>query len=79
MKVVTVIGYLLGAVLGFVGGVLLTFLCTPLLWKLEDIMHIELAGHSGPSEWVLIAGGLLGAAIFFVVKQIISRASRSAA
>jgi hypothetical protein len=26
---------------------------TPLLWKLEDVVHVELAGHSGPSDWVI--------------------------
>ena len=25
---------------------------TPLLWKLEPVLHMELAGHSGPSDWV---------------------------
>jgi ABC-type antimicrobial peptide transport system permease subunit len=25
---------------------------TPLLWKLEPILNMELAGHSGPADWV---------------------------
>lgn len=25
---------------------------TPLLWRLEPILHMELAGHSGPSDWI---------------------------
>jgi hypothetical protein len=40
-----------------VGGFFFTFiaaiLCTPLLWRLEPVLGIELAGHSGPSDWVL--------------------------
>lgn len=33
----------------FVGGMLLT----PVLWRLEPVVGLELAGHSGPSDWVL--------------------------
>jgi hypothetical protein len=33
----------------------LAIVLTPVLWKLEDVVHIELAGHSGPSDWVLYA------------------------
>lgn len=28
-------------------------LLTPVLWRLEPILGIELAGHSGPSDWVI--------------------------
>jgi hypothetical protein len=38
---------------GFVIGFITAMLCTPLLWKLEPILNIELAGHSGPSDWVM--------------------------
>jgi hypothetical protein len=27
-------------------------LLTPALWHLEPILHMELAGHSGPSDWI---------------------------
>lgn len=33
-------------------GAMATILLTPLLWDLEPVLHIELAGHSGPSDWV---------------------------
>jgi hypothetical protein len=33
----------------FVTGVLLT----PLLWRLEPVLGLGLAGHSGPSDWIL--------------------------
>jgi hypothetical protein len=39
-----------GFVVGFVAGVL----CTPILWKLEPILNVELAGHSGPADWVML-------------------------
>lgn len=33
-------------------GFILAMLITPLLWKLEEVVPIELAGHSGPAIWV---------------------------
>ena len=30
-------------------------LMTPVLWKLEPVLGVELAGHSGPSDWILLA------------------------
>lgn len=50
---------LIAAVLSFPVGGLIAFLCTPLLWRLEGLFHVELAGHSGPSDWILIAAGLM--------------------
>jgi hypothetical protein len=38
---------------GFVIGFIAAMLCTPLLWKLEPVLKMELAGHSGPSDWVM--------------------------
>jgi hypothetical protein len=38
---------------GFVIGFIVAMLCTPLLWRLEPVLGIELAGHSGPSDWVM--------------------------
>jgi len=38
---------------GFVFGFIGAMLCTPLLWRLELVLGIELAGHSGPSDWVI--------------------------
>ena len=33
---------------------LVGFALTPLLWRLEPITGMELAGHSGPSDWIII-------------------------
>ena len=33
----------------FIGGMAMT----PLLWRLEPVLGMELAGHSGPSDWIL--------------------------
>lgn len=46
------------AVLVFPAGAFAAFLVTPVLWKLETMLGLELAGHSGPADWVL---GMFGA------------------
>lgn len=51
------------AFLGFFVGVVACFLSTPLLWKLEAPTGLELAGHSGPSDWLLLTAGFVGAAL----------------
>ena len=49
---------------GFVFGFIAAMLCTPLLWRLEPVLGIELAGHSGPSDWVMyLFFGFFAAAI----------------
>ena len=34
--------------LAFITAILLT----PVLWRLESVLGMELAGHSGPAEWI---------------------------
>lgn len=43
-----ILAVLIGLPLGWVVSMMLT----PVLWKLEPILHMELAGHSGPSDSV---------------------------
>jgi hypothetical protein len=50
---------LLAAVLGAPSGILIAIILTPLWWKLEPVLHLELAGHSGPADWLLIAVAIL--------------------
>ena len=45
---------------------LLTFMLTPLLWKLEPIFGIELAGHSGPADWIFITNVIALPTVIFV-------------
>jgi hypothetical protein len=45
------------AIAGFVVGCLLCVLATPLWWKLEGILGVELAGHSGPADWLTLGMG----------------------
>ena len=49
--------FLAGALALFVGfplGWVCAMLLTPVLWWLEPVLHMELAGHSGPSDWVFM-------------------------
>ena len=46
------IALVLALAIGLPGGWMLAMLLTPVLWRLEPILHMELAGHSGPSDWV---------------------------
>ena len=39
-------------VIGVPTSVVFTYLSTPYLWRLEPFVGIELAGHSGPADWV---------------------------
>ena len=60
-----VVRFVISAVLSlpfaFFGGML----ATPLLWRLEPVLHMELAGHSGPSDWILYSlWGLTTLAVF---------------
>lgn len=48
----TVIAAILAVLIGLPFGWIVSMLLTPLLWKLEPILHVELAGHSGPSDWI---------------------------
>jgi hypothetical protein len=59
-------------VLAFVGfgiGCLLCLLATPLWWQLEGVLGIELAGHSGPADWLFLASGVLFALLVLVWKS----------
>lgn len=65
MKIRFLIGFrvIVGAVIGAVIGVVASILATPLLWKLEDLVGFELAGHSGPRDAVIVAFAFFGIVI----------------
>jgi ABC-type antimicrobial peptide transport system permease subunit len=48
----TIIAAALAALIGLPLGWVTAMMLTPVLWRLEPILHMELAGHSGPSDWV---------------------------
>lgn len=42
----------LAVLIGVPSGWVIAMLLTPAFWRLEPILHMELAGHSGPSDWI---------------------------
>ena len=57
---------------GLPAGWILAMSLTPVLWKLEPILHMELAGHSGPSDWVFyVIWAIVVPALFFLLKRIV--------
>lgn len=57
-------------------GFLLAVLMTPLLWRLEEIIPVELAGHSGPADWVFLTVAALTAAAIFILLLILEKKSK---
>lgn len=64
------------AVLAFPLGVLSAFLATPVLWSLEALLHVELAGHSGPADWLLWASGSTASLVAGLCYSILRGRSR---
>jgi len=67
------IAAILALAVGFPTGCILAMLLTPVLWRLEPVLHMELAGHSGPSDWVFyLIWALLFPSWFFVFRRMLS-------
>src|SRR5260370_42627404 len=61
----------LSLVVGLPLGRIAAMLLTPVLWRLEPILHIELAGHSGPSDWVFsVVWAIVLPALFWLVRLV---------
>jgi len=58
-----ILAVLTGLPLGWVVSMMLT----PVLWKMEPVLHMELAGHSGPSDWVFYVVWLVVVPLLFVI------------
>jgi hypothetical protein len=57
---------------------ILTMMSTPILWRLEPILHMELAGHSGPSDWVFyVALAVVLPILFFLFRFLLTTRSRA--
>jgi len=61
----TLISLVIAIVAGFPVSWIAAMLLTPVLWRLEPVLHMELAGHSGPSDWVFLLMWVLVAIAFF--------------
>ena len=54
-------------------GWIVAMLLTPVLWRLEPVLNLELAGHSGPSDWVfLLIWAIVAVALFLVLRRVFS-------
>lgn len=52
---------------------------TPVLWRLESVVGIELAGHSGPSDWVFeIIFAVFTVVLFFALHMAMGRRPQAA-
>jgi len=69
----------LAIVIGMPSGWLAAMLLTPVLWRLEPVLHMELAGHAGPSDWIFYVVWAVVIPGLFVLLQfaILSRRPRS--
>lgn len=66
-----VVAIVVGFPTAFIAGMLLT----PVLWKLEPMLGMELAGHSGPSDWILwMLWGMIAVTIFILWRTVFRRA-----
>ncbi len=58
-------------------GWIITMMMTPLLWKLEPVLHMELAGHSGPSDWIFYVVWAVVVPILFLMFRRMLRVKAS--
>jgi hypothetical protein len=57
-------------------GWVVALMMTPVLWRLEGVFHVELAGHSGPSDWIFyVVWAVIVPALFLVLRIIVFRRS----
>jgi hypothetical protein len=57
-------------------GWVVAMMMTPVLWRLEGVFHVELAGHSGPSDWIFyVVWAVIVPALFLVLRIIVFRRS----
>ena len=69
----TLIALLVAVVAGLPIGWFVAMLLTPVFWRLEPILHVELAGHSGPSDWLMVViMAITVCAIFFLFRRALS-------
>ena len=69
----TILALLIAVVVSFPVGWIVAMLLTPVLWRLEPVLNLELAGHSGPSDWVfMVIWAIVAVALFLVLRRVFS-------
>ena len=67
----------LAVLIGLPLGWIVAMMMTPLLWKLEPVLHMELAGHSGPSDWIFyVVWAVVIPLLFLLVRWVSGRQAR---
>jgi len=70
----TILALLIALIVSLPLGWIVAMLLTPVLWRLEPVLNLELAGHSGPSDWVfLLIWAIVAVALFLVLRRVFSR------
>lgn len=73
----TILALLIAIIFGLPIGWIMAMLLTPVLWRLEPVLNLELAGHSGPSDWVfLLIWAIVAVAFFLVLRRAFSGRTR---
>ena len=68
-----ILALLIAVVVSLPPGWIVAMLLTPVLWRLEPMLNLELAGHSGPSDWVfLLIWAIVAVAFFMVLRRVFS-------
>jgi hypothetical protein len=74
----SLLSVVLAMVVGLPVGWVSAMLLTPLLWRLEPVIHIELAGHSGPSDWVFyVLWAVIVPTLFLLFRLAVGASTRS--
>jgi CDP-diglyceride synthetase len=73
----TILAFLIAVVASLPIGWIVAMLLTPTLWRMESILKMELAGHSGPSEWVFIVIWAVIAVVLFLALRGTLASSKS--
>ena len=63
----TIVAIILAVLIGVPLGWIVAMMLTPALWALEPILHMELAGHSGPSDWIFYVVWLVVIPLLFLL------------
>lgn len=67
------IAFALAVVIGLPLGWLVAMMLTPVLWDLEPVLHMELAGHSGPSDWIFyVVWAIAIPSLFAMLRRILA-------
>lgn len=70
----TILALLIAVIVSLPCGWIVAMLLTPVLWRLEPVLNLELAGHSGPSDWVFfVIWAIVAIMLFLVLRRVFSR------